>query len=363
MDALDDSDIAVIESALRMEAGYVLDFSNRTFTAFFARFGTNIYDDKYAVLGTSKANRLRAYLQAAPTASVADVLEALLERRVNLASSLSAKEAEAYRAIVLGLRTSAGVPTDAAAEALASQIARILMLSGDAVPVALLASAKTLSLGWASSGFNDDSLCLRVGLPDKLYLSFSDDDRRRASKRMVEAARPLRMEDGDWLGSVVFDLLVTPAAGWREDAVAFLRGEGINNQGRVRSDNLPSRQEDGLLFRSVPEIHVYKALKSLGVVTFAPLPVFLRGDRESGRTRRIEPDFIIYREGAVMLLEVDGDTVHHETPAEADRRTTMFGDEGAFIRHVRAEDCDTPDKAHTTVVAALKSFKSWRDAR
>ena len=41
---------------------------------------------------------------------------------------------------------------------------------------------------------------------------------------------------------------------WRNDQIAWLRGEGINNQGRVRSDNVASRQEDGLLFLSMPEI-------------------------------------------------------------------------------------------------------------
>jgi len=44
-----------------MGAGYVLDFSNRTFAEFVAdSTGRNIYDPKYDNAGGSKANRLRA---------------------------------------------------------------------------------------------------------------------------------------------------------------------------------------------------------------------------------------------------------------------------------------------------------------
>lgn len=91
---------------------------------------------------------------------------------------------------------------------------------------------------------------------------------------------------------------------WRDGAKRWLAGAGISNQGRVRSDNIASREADGLLFRSVPEINLYKALKARGV-SVAPLPVFVRG----GKTyRRIEPDFVILKEGLVMVVEVDGDT-------------------------------------------------------
>lgn len=75
--------------------------------------------------------------------------------------------------------------------------------------------------------------------------------------------------------------------------MAWLRGEGITNQGRVRSDNIAARAFDGLLFRSQPEINLYGALKAAGV-SFAPLPVFVRGGHDY---RRIEPDFIIVKDG------------------------------------------------------------------
>jgi hypothetical protein len=78
------------------------------------------------------------------------------------------------------------------------------------------------------------------------------------------------------------------------------------------------------LFRSPPEIHLYKALKQQGV-SFAPLPVFIKGGKSY---QRIEPDFFIIMNGVMMVVEVDGDTVHQETPAEAHDRTTMLLHEG-----------------------------------
>jgi hypothetical protein len=130
-------------------------------------------------------------------------------------------------------------------------------------------------------------------------------------------------------------------ADWRAQAVAWLRAEGINNQGRVRSDNIAARSSDGLLFRSQAEIRLYQALKPLGV-SFAPLPVFMRG---GASYRRIEPDFLIVHRGIVMAIEVDGDTVHRETPAEAHDRTMMLQHEGVHIERVKASDCETPELA------------------
>lgn len=71
-------DLPAIENVLGMEGGYVLDFSNRTFSIFFAEVGVDI--DKDYPEG-SKANRLRAFLRAGEPARVASVLETLLTRR------------------------------------------------------------------------------------------------------------------------------------------------------------------------------------------------------------------------------------------------------------------------------------------
>jgi hypothetical protein len=142
-------------------------------------------------------------------------------------------------------------------------------------------------------------------------------------------------------------------------ALSFVATEGISNQGRARSDNIAPLECDGLLFRSQPEIHLYRAFKALGV-TFAPLPVFIRG----GETyRRIEPDFVLYMGGSLMIVEIDGDGIHQETPLEAHKRTAMFAHEGAYIERVDATECDSPEKARECasrllmVLTKLKAIK------
>lgn len=71
-------DLRAIEDVFDMGSGYVLDFSNRTFGAFFADLGIDI-DEEFPE--GSKANRLRAFLRAADASRVAQALEALLEHR------------------------------------------------------------------------------------------------------------------------------------------------------------------------------------------------------------------------------------------------------------------------------------------
>src|SRR5258705_7985092 len=57
------SDMRLVDQVFGMESGYVLDFSNRTFSEFFEdEFGINIYEEKYQVCGGSKANMARGFL-------------------------------------------------------------------------------------------------------------------------------------------------------------------------------------------------------------------------------------------------------------------------------------------------------------
>ena len=65
-------------------------------------------------------------------------------------------------------------------------------------------------------------------------------------------------------------------ADWRNKTRRLLSGESVTNQGWVRSDSVAPYQADGLLLRSQAEIHLYRALKGRGI-SFAPLPVFIRG--------------------------------------------------------------------------------------
>jgi len=133
-----------------------------------------------------------------------------------------------------------------------------------------------------------------------------------------------------------------------EAALADPIAPPANNQGRVRPTNVAPYEVDGLRFRSGPEIHFYRALANLGV-TFAPLAVFLRG------SARIEPDFILYRGGKLVVVEIDG-PMHTESEEEAAARTGLFTDEGAIVLHVPADDCDTYESAVDVARSILKDF-------
>ena len=146
---------------------------------------------------------------------------------------------------------------------------------------------------------------------------------------------------------------------WRARAQAWLAGSGVNNQGRVRSDNVAPLSADGLLFRSSQEINLYRALKSKGV-SFAPLPVFVRGGDEY---QRLEPDFLVIYQGVTAVVEVDGDTVHTESPAEAHARTSALQHEGIVIERVRATDCETLERANTTAVKLLDNLSKIKATR
>lgn len=68
------------EDLFGMASGYVLDFTNPTFSEFFRESArVDIYSDKYAVNGDSKAKRLRAFISLEPDALVGKVLSDLVE--------------------------------------------------------------------------------------------------------------------------------------------------------------------------------------------------------------------------------------------------------------------------------------------
>ena len=82
-------DIPIIDRVFGMEGGVVLNFTNRTFANFFhEEFGVDIYEDRWAARGNSKANRLRHYLQQANCQTALRTLEVLWEYRE--ASSVTA---------------------------------------------------------------------------------------------------------------------------------------------------------------------------------------------------------------------------------------------------------------------------------
>ena len=74
-----------IEDAFDMRSGYVLNFSDRIFTAFFGEdLGFDIDDAKYRAGGTSKANRLAAFIAIEDDFMVASVLRRLWDYRESM---------------------------------------------------------------------------------------------------------------------------------------------------------------------------------------------------------------------------------------------------------------------------------------
>jgi hypothetical protein len=225
-------------------------------------------------------------------------------------------------------------------------LARICVHRGNAAAVAVL-SEGSVRLNYKGDRWKnlDDKwevFDAWLSVPQALFLSVIDrlDDLER--ELLQQAQFLLRAEPGIILEKFTIEPKNVDDPDWRPKAKAWLKGKGVNNQGRVRSDNIAPYTKDGLLFRSKPEINLYDALKARGI-TFAPLPVFIRG----GDTyRRIEPDFVIFQSGRVFVIELHGLPFHTESPVEAHERTTMFHWEGAHIEPIEASECDTPEKAN-----------------
>jgi hypothetical protein len=75
-------DFILLDDLFEMHSGYVLDFSNKTFAAFFAEeLNIDIDHPAYQERGTSKANRLRCFLQKTDAPSATRTLRALWEYR------------------------------------------------------------------------------------------------------------------------------------------------------------------------------------------------------------------------------------------------------------------------------------------
>lgn len=238
-------------------------------------------------------------------------------------------------------------------DALLASMFELLKQQGAAREIAILAASEARGYQSNYDNWNGGTYSWSITLAVELALfsRLSEKERKEASERLADVAAPFFAEfSNDNLGGVHIAPRATPNARWRDDAAEFIAGRGINNQGRVRSDNIASRECDGLLFRSEPEIHLYRAFKAAGV-TFAPLPVFLRG----GQTySRLEPDFVVLKDGVLMVVEVDGDTYHRGLPAEAHARLAPLDHEGAKIERIRAEECATPDAAKTCADRLLK---------
>jgi hypothetical protein len=252
-------------------------------------------------------------------------------------------------------------PQSSKIEPLLYTLARMFAADGAATEVALLtySVAELIEHSPDEWSMNVTVYSITLHVPIGLYLQFEyrvDDIEEKMNSKLLlfcdynshEQIRRLKLRP-----AVIDD------PEWKSRAHAWLNGIGVNNQGRVRSDNVAPLSEDGLLFRSKEEINFYMALKSKGV-SFAPLPVFVRGGDDY---QRLEPDFLVIYRGVVAVVEVDGDTVHHETPVEAHVRTSALQQEGIVIERISASSCRTLQDANNSADRLLGKLLKIKSAR
>lgn len=120
MAAIKRSEMRIIDDAFEMHGGYVLDFSDRTFAEFFEdEFQLDLCEEKYRASGSSKARRLRTFIQGEDDYTVAKVVRALWKYRETLPRYCEpSPELDALKArffdLVLRIEGGAAVPrTDA----------------------------------------------------------------------------------------------------------------------------------------------------------------------------------------------------------------------------------------------------------
>jgi hypothetical protein len=252
---------------------------------------------------------------------------------------------------------------DGKLEAILGTAARILIRRGQIVSASILANAdlSVRHLNYDNWNGGQDYWRIFMGIPVSTY--FDLENREELQTQIEEAIRtPLEVtSDCDFITcEITTELERDPD--WRQKTRQHLSGEGINNQGRVHSQNIAAREYDNLRFRSRPEIYFYRALKDAGLA-FAPLSVILGRDGLGQRTRRIEPDFVIFKDGIVTIVEIDGDLYHTETPHEAHSRLKFLTDEGARLERIDATACNTDDKAREAVGRVILGIEKKRRAR
>ena len=79
MSGLSVTDKTFLEAVLSMGGGYILDFKNTSFAQFFDDLGIDIYEEKYAEYGVSKANRLKTFWKLGSGTEIASSLRALAD--------------------------------------------------------------------------------------------------------------------------------------------------------------------------------------------------------------------------------------------------------------------------------------------
>ena len=241
--------------------------------------------------------------------------------------------------------------------------ASILIQDGNQQAAALLAEARISVSHSRYDNWNggQDFWLLSLVVPEQQY--FELQGREKLEERIKDAvAIPASVvSEADFFEcKITTELQADPD--WRQKTRQQISGKPITNQGRAHSQNVAAVEHDNLLFRSKPEICFYRALKSLGVV-FAPLPVIVQGNVAGQKPARIEPDFIIFKDGLVTIVEIDTDAWHRETPHKAHVRLKFLLDEGARLERIGTNECDTYEKAREAADRILLGIEKRRRSR
>lgn len=238
-------------------------------------------------------------------------------------------------------------------------VSRVFAHKGKTAEVAIVAeaSAELTQVGYDNWDGGTYAYVLYLRIPPALDAQISDERADYASliRDEIDPHLPLQRN----LNSVLIQPFQKAPDRWQEKAKAWVGGKGVTNQGRVRSTNIAGREHDGLLFRSQPEINLYEALKKRGVA-FAPLPVFLRGGESY---RRLEPDFVVVKDGVFAVVEVDGDDFHPESPSAARTRLKLLEDAGAYIIRVNSSSCSTLEFAEACAEDILRDMARHKNNR
>ena len=64
-----------------------------------------------------------------------------------------------------------------------------------------------------------------------------------------------------------------------------------------------------------------------------------------------------------MVVEIDGDTVHQETPAEAQARVRTLQHEGVHVERILASECNEPQKAIDAVKRILVAIDKLKASK
>ena len=177
MSTIQARELLKFEQLLEMGSGYVSNFSNRTFRDFLMEeVDIDVYSEGYDELGTSKANRLRAFLRNEADPTAGNALAALIDYHVDATHSSPPELVSECRAIAA--RLAAGAPNldalsqaadDFDASVLQAQIARMYR-AVDADPALAIGTAKELVETCCKTILNDRGASL-PGQPDMSTLT------------------------------------------------------------------------------------------------------------------------------------------------------------------------------------------------